>query len=185
MRLGINVSINQTSFTFPGHTGGGSFQLQGDGTSLMIIFYQIIKNSKTVIKVDVGQIENTTGTVALHLIPSLNFGIGAFGNKVDTKVFLNVDVSVSATVGVLGTGSNQHPRDEPIPPFRFDRKSDLANDHSIAARADLLSVCFNFDAGLSVNVGAASDFFNLFDATTQIALYNNTFPLLKVLRQFP
>lgn len=179
MKLGLNFSINQTSFNFPEYaSGGGSFQLQGEGTSLVITFYQIIRNSKTVIKVDVGQNGNTTGTVALHLIPSLNFGIDAFGNLVETKVFLNVDASVSATIEVLGTGSEQLPRDEPIPPLRFDRKSDLANDPSIA-------VCFQFDAGLSVNVGADSEFFNLFDATTQIALYNNTFSILKVIRQFP
>jgi len=159
-----------------------------------------------------------TGTVSVHLIPSLNFGISAFADHKKVNVFVNVDASVSATLGVTATEqTKQIRRDEQIPAFRFarigsppipdhptdhDSKSDSTllpspivispqpgNKLSVVARADVPPVsidgCFEVDTGLSVNVGADADFFNLFSVTTQVPLFNQAFQLFKVLKANP
>ena len=153
-----------------------------------------------------------TGTLSVHLIPSLNFGIGAFGDQLETKVFVNLDASVSTTLGVTAREKTKRlPRDEQIP-ARFARKGsppipdnsksgswlpsslvlsrkEPANEASLVARADLppasINGCFEADTGLSVNVGAEKDFFDLFSARSQIPLFNQSFKLFKVLNQLP
>ena len=41
--------------------------------------------------------------------------------------------------------------------------------------------CFEADTRLSVNVGADADFFNLFNADTQLQLYTQSFQIFKVM----
>ncbi|KAJ7150475.1 hypothetical protein C8R43DRAFT_494922 [Mycena crocata] len=48
-----------------------------------------------------------TGTVAAHLIPSLNLGVSALGNIVKAQIFLNLDTSASLKLSLDGSGSVQ------------------------------------------------------------------------------
>lgn len=128
-----------------------------------------------------------TGTVSVHIIPSLNFGISAFADQKKANVFVNVDASVSATQGV--TATRQTKRDEQIPAIRFARKGsppipdrpDHPADHdyksdsllpspivlspqpenelSVVARADVPPVSMDgcFEADTSLSVNVGAD----------------------------
>ncbi|KAF7290129.1 hypothetical protein MKEN_01502600 [Mycena kentingensis (nom. inval.)] len=95
MNVGIVFSVNNAQIAFPPGTGanpsGNAFSI-GD-TPLSIAATPNVK---------------ATGTVAAHLIPSLNLGINALGGKAKATVHVDLDASASAKLtleaGVEGLG---------------------------------------------------------------------------------
>ncbi|KAF7329581.1 hypothetical protein MKEN_00221000 [Mycena kentingensis (nom. inval.)] len=95
MNVGIVFSVNNAQIAFPPGTGanpsGNAFSI-GD-TPLSIAATPNVK---------------ATGTIAAHLIPSLNLGINALGGKAKATVHVDLDASASAKLtleaGVEGLG---------------------------------------------------------------------------------
>ncbi|KAJ3569322.1 hypothetical protein NP233_g5127 [Leucocoprinus birnbaumii] len=91
MTVGVKWNIDQAKFTFPtGGSQGGSFT-PGD----------------TPLQITAQPSGTATGTVELHLIPSLNLGIDALDGTVGAGVFVNLDASATASLSGTATGSQQ------------------------------------------------------------------------------
>ncbi|KAF8961154.1 hypothetical protein BDZ97DRAFT_1226986 [Flammula alnicola] len=88
LTVGINYKIDGAELVFPPNrnkSSGGGFNI-GD----------------TPLKLSASPSVTATGTVAAHLIPSLNLGISALGGIVDASVFLELDASASMTLTAQG-----------------------------------------------------------------------------------
>ncbi|KAJ3569321.1 hypothetical protein NP233_g5126 [Leucocoprinus birnbaumii] len=175
MTVGVKWTVDSAQFTFPdGGSQGGSFT--PDNTPLQVT----VQPSGT-----------ATGTVELHLIPSVNFGIDALAGTVSAEVFVDLDASATATLMGTATGAQQSvnlKRDAlsirgsgPIGGALFSKRTPQSDSGSSgdAGSGASFGGCLDTKAGLSVNVGATGSFFSLFDASKSIALFNKDFKLFK------
>ncbi|KAF9563481.1 hypothetical protein CPC08DRAFT_705969 [Agrocybe pediades] len=89
MTIGLSYDIEGAQLTFPpdNQKSSGSFNI-GD----------------TPLKLSVSPSAKATGTVAAHLIPTLNFGISALDDTVSANVFLELDASASMSLSAQADG---------------------------------------------------------------------------------
>ncbi|KAF8186252.1 hypothetical protein BJ912DRAFT_467768 [Pholiota molesta] len=90
LTVGLNYNINGAQLVFPPNSGAtqnqGAFNI-GD----------------TPLKLSAPPSVTATGTLAAHLIPSLNLGLSALGNTVSTTVFLALDASASMALSATAS----------------------------------------------------------------------------------
>ncbi|KAJ7266370.1 hypothetical protein B0H12DRAFT_1099380 [Mycena haematopus] len=94
MQTEINLQINNAQLSFP--PGSGSAP---NGNAFSI--------GDTPLSVSASPDVTATGTVAVHLIPALNFGISAFGDVAKAEVDLAFDASLSLQLSLDGSASVQ------------------------------------------------------------------------------
>ncbi|KAG5638520.1 hypothetical protein H0H81_012157 [Sphagnurus paluster] len=91
LTVGLNYHISKAQLTFPPNKNAqdaGKFVV-GD----------------TPLKLSVAPNTKATGTVAAHLIPSVNLKVSALGDIVKTGVYLELDASAEMDLSLEGTGS--------------------------------------------------------------------------------
>ncbi|KAJ7719169.1 hypothetical protein B0H14DRAFT_2412305 [Mycena olivaceomarginata] len=100
-----------------------------------------------------------TGTVAVHLIPALNFGVSAFGNLAKAEIDLALDTSASLKLSLEASA-----------------KAATTIDKAVTAN---FSGCFEADAGLAITAGVEGDLFGLLKADKQATLFSKNFVIFK------
>jgi len=192
------------------------------------------------LKVSVQPSGSVNGKVEAHLIPTISFGVSAFGGK--TEAGIHVDFDGSTTVTLSGSAQDNIRRRSPsgrdgrkhgaeirgrgmIGEVFFAKRSifgditdgikgaassaenaisnaagavkdavtgsDGDGSSGTAPAADTTAPatndtgasfggCADVNAGLSVNLAADAEFFNLFNPSTQFSLFSKTFPLFQV-----
>ncbi|KXN88374.1 hypothetical protein AN958_07417 [Leucoagaricus sp. SymC.cos] len=165
MTVGVKYHVDKAEFVFPqGGKKGGTFT-PGD----------------TPLKLSVQPSGTATGKIEAHLIPSLNLGINALGGIVGAGVFLELDASTSATLGVGATA----PETNATLATATSKAAPDATQTAVNAVSSSTDTgasfggCFEMDAGLDVNVGANADFFGLFNPSTKLPLFSKSFSLFK------
>ncbi|KAI5115267.1 hypothetical protein M0805_004957 [Coniferiporia weirii] len=107
------------------------------------------------LKLSVSPSVSSNATLEVHLIPTLNVGLSAFGAS--ATVFLDVDTSATLDLG-LGAGVNG--------------SIDTGEATSASAEVD---GCVNIGGGVSVDVRAEGSFPGLFDDSTQTSPLQKSF----------
>ncbi|KAJ7746534.1 hypothetical protein B0H14DRAFT_2406458 [Mycena olivaceomarginata] len=137
-----------------------------------------------------------TGTLTAHLIPSLNLGVSALGNKAKAQIFLNLDTQAALEMNLDGSASktkvvNPPAIDNAPLPMAQPRTMSVFAVGQISRTHDLsfqtattddsttksLGGCINVNGGISVNVGAEGSFFGLFDKLANAKLFNKNFKI--------
>ncbi|KAJ7819565.1 hypothetical protein B0H14DRAFT_2372479 [Mycena olivaceomarginata] len=190
MKVGIVFNVNNAQLAFPPGTAAApaakAFSI-GD-TPLTLSATPEVK---------------ATGTVAAHLIPSLNLGISALGGKAKATVFVDLDTSASMTLDLdavaeaattlltkpaiakttkVAAAKATKPAVKPATPSEAVAAAVAAKKAAkVSARAVTASFggCFNVGAELAVRAGAEGSFFGLFDKSVTKTLFTKNFEIFK------
>ena len=122
-----------------------------------------------------------TGSVEGHLIPTLNLGISAFDNKVQSQVYIALDSAAVLNISLeeVVTTQNLSSRHDPLD-LEYDHSTDIGTVQPRSVTA--FDGCFEVDAALDFNAGADADFFHFIHADDQQwTIFQQTFPLYKVI----
>ncbi|KAJ6480353.1 hypothetical protein C8R45DRAFT_1005238 [Mycena sanguinolenta] len=92
MKTEINLQINNAQVSFPSGTGSAP---NGDAFSI----------GDTPLSLSASPDVKATGTVEVHLIPALNFGLSAFGDVAKAEVDLAFDADASLQLSLDASGS--------------------------------------------------------------------------------
>ncbi|KAJ7348268.1 hypothetical protein DFH08DRAFT_698175 [Mycena albidolilacea] len=136
-----------------------------------------------------------TGTLTAHLIPSLNLGVSALGNKAKAQIFLNLDTQAALEMNLDGSASKTKVS---LPLVKFPKLTiSLQTATTDDSTTKSLGGCINVNGGISVNVGAEGSFFGkillfpfailfspatsgLFDKLANAKLFNKNFKIFTV-----
>ncbi|KAJ4488374.1 hypothetical protein J3R30DRAFT_3279916 [Lentinula aciculospora] len=154
LKVGIVYNISNAQLVFPDkkNQSGGNFNV-GD-TPLTLSVTPSVKS---------------TGSLTAHLIPTLNLGIQALDNLASATVFLDLDASATMQFSGSGSASNS-----------TSSSTGTSSNITSSSTGIQFGGCVEIDTGLAVNAGADAKFFDLFDASTQVPLFNKEFVLFKV-----
>ncbi|KAJ7929628.1 hypothetical protein B0H13DRAFT_2539771 [Mycena leptocephala] len=205
----LNLGI--PGLDFPGLlTVGPSFQVDAQATALLDVQADVelairvaVKNARLTFPPSSGAAPNAkafsvgdtpltlsaspdvkaTGTIAVHLIPSLNVGISALGNKAKADVVLALDTSASLKLSLEASADLQKTISNPAASKKNRRttSSAAASPKSVSGRAVKTSFggCFEVDAGIDLTAGANADFFGLFNKNKTFSLFSKNFVIFK------
>ncbi|KAJ6531427.1 hypothetical protein DFH09DRAFT_933845 [Mycena vulgaris] len=161
MKVAINFDVANAQLSFPPGSGDAP-----DGKAFSI--------GDTPLTLSVSPDVTATGTLAAHLIPSLNLGVSALGNAVNAQVFLALDTSASLKLSLEASADAQTVINV------GGSTSTAPSSAKVSGRAVTFEGCFEVDAGVNVNVGAEGSFFGLFDKSTKATLFAKNFVIFKV-----
>ncbi|KAJ6540580.1 hypothetical protein B0H19DRAFT_1212999 [Mycena capillaripes] len=167
MKVGIVFNVNNAQLAFPPGTAAApaakAFSI-GD-TPLTLSASPDVK---------------AKGTIAAHLIPSLNLGISALGGKAEATIFVNLDTSASLNLALEASATAA--KTLLTKPAAAKPKATAATKAKAkAARATTASFggCLTVDGEIEVNAGADGSFFGLFDKTAEATLFKKEFEIFK------
>ncbi|KAK7050106.1 hypothetical protein R3P38DRAFT_3306393 [Favolaschia claudopus] len=92
MTAGINFDVNNAQLAFP----------PDDKNKPVSSAFSI---GDTPLTLNAAPDVTATGTLTAHLIPSLNLGVSALGNKAKAQIFLNLDTNAALTMNLDGSAS--------------------------------------------------------------------------------
>ncbi|KAJ7052666.1 hypothetical protein C8F01DRAFT_1261454 [Mycena amicta] len=186
MKVGIVFNVNNAQIAFPPGTAGApaasAFSV-GD-TPLTLSASPNVK---------------ATGTVAAHLIPSLNLGISALGGIAKATVFIDLDTSASLKLSLEAGATAATTLLTKAPAAKATAKAVVAKATTTPTQSQVKAAlaaavakktgkravtasfggCFEVDAGVSVNAGADANFFGIFSKSAAKTLFKKDFEIFK------
>ncbi|KAI0700589.1 hypothetical protein BC835DRAFT_1304043 [Cytidiella melzeri] len=172
MAVDLAYNINGAKLFFPPDTGssGGDFVPASTGLSLAAT-----PNAAA------------SGSVEAHIIPTIEFGINALDGLAQANINLDLDSSAKLTLsldaGATASESTSTASTDPPSYYMnsYDDSSSSSSDSYYASRStstsDSFSGCVDVSTGLAVNAGADGSFFDLFDKSTSVSLFQKNFDL--------
>ncbi|KAJ7612656.1 hypothetical protein FB45DRAFT_843208 [Roridomyces roridus] len=160
MTVGINLNLNNAQLAFPPNvtdpTDSSAFSL-GDTP----ITFSATPNVAA------------TGTITVHLIPSVNLGVSALGKTADATISLALDTNAALSMNLDASGSATKAV-EPDP-----NAEDAAVTSAPADLSGSVGGCLNLNGGVAVAANADADFFGLFDKSTSKTLFSKDFKIFQ------
>ncbi|KAJ7088827.1 hypothetical protein B0H15DRAFT_780532 [Mycena belliarum] len=143
-----------------------------------------------------------TGTITAHLIPSLNLGVSALGNKAKAQIFLALDTNAALTMNLDASGditktaatddtaaettdetaTDETATDGELEPIDNASTGGAATDDTAVPDGTTTSKsfggCVQVDGAINVLAGAEGSFFGLFNKVKSVPLFNKNFRIL-------
>ncbi|KAJ7143218.1 hypothetical protein C8R43DRAFT_891858 [Mycena crocata] len=153
MTVGLNFDVNNAQIAFPASAAnkvdGGSF-----------------KAGDTPLTLNVDSNVQASGSLTMHLIPSINLGIDALGGKGRAQLFLALDTNAALTLTLDGSSSKT--------------KGDPTTLDNAAGTSGMASGCVRLNGGFNLKAGVEGNFFGLFKELQTVSLYNKNFKIFEV-----
>ncbi|KAJ7197817.1 hypothetical protein GGX14DRAFT_700233 [Mycena pura] len=166
MKVGIVFDVNNAQLSFP----------PGSGAAPAAKAFSI---GDTPLTLSASPDVKATGTIAAHLIPSLNLGVSALGGAADATIFLDLDASASLKLSLEASATAATVTVIKNPAAAATAAVGAAKKAAARAVTTSFGGCFEVDGGVAVNAGADGSFFGLFDKSAQKTLFSKEFVIFK------
>ncbi|KAJ7182942.1 hypothetical protein C8R43DRAFT_868475 [Mycena crocata] len=182
MIVGLNYDVTDAQLSFPPRDDA-----EVDGKAFAI--------GDTPLTLSADPSVTASGSLTAHLIPSLNLGVSALGNKAKAQIFLALDTNAALTMNLDGSASatkikeinngaaagEEETGDEELDPTTIDNAAtgeDATGEDTETTKT--IGGCVRVNGGINVKAGVEGSFFGLFNQVKSVSLFNKNFKIFEV-----